>query len=104
VPTRGAPFKGSPNAPILIALLRAPVGYLAFAFSGYWMIELFSDNALDRFLEASMTPVFVIGPGGAIIGFIAGLVLGSRDGFGRGVRFEHDSLVEGRGVSSDPRL
>jgi hypothetical protein len=40
------------------------------------MIELFSDNAFDRSLEANMTSVFVIGPGGAIIGFIAGLVLG----------------------------
>jgi hypothetical protein len=47
----------------MIALLGAPVGYLAFAFAGYWMIELFSDNAFDRSLEASMTAVFVIGSG-----------------------------------------
>ena len=60
----------------LIALLGAPVGYLSFAFAGYWMMELFSDNAFDRSPEASMTSVFVIGPGGAIIGFIAGVVLG----------------------------
>jgi hypothetical protein len=60
----------------LAALLGVPVGYLVFAFAGYWAIVLFSNNAFDRSLEASMTTVFVIGPGGAIIGFIAGLVLG----------------------------
>jgi hypothetical protein len=60
----------------LIAMLVVPVGYLVFAFAGYWAIELFSDNGFDRSLEASMTAVFVIGPGGAIIGFISGLILG----------------------------
>jgi len=60
----------------LVALLGVPVGYLVFAFAGYWAIELCSNNAFDRSLEASMTAVFVIGPGGAIIGFIAGLFLG----------------------------
>ena len=51
----------------LIGLVGVPVGYLVFAFAGYWAIELFSNNAFDRSLEASMTAVFVIGPGGAII-------------------------------------
>jgi hypothetical protein len=60
----------------LVALLGVPVGYLVFAFAGYWAIELFSNNAFDRSLEARMTAVSVIGPGGAISGFIAGLVLG----------------------------
>ena len=60
----------------LVALLGVPVGYLVFAFAGYWAIELFSNNAFDRSLEASMTAVFVIGPGDAIIGFIARLFLG----------------------------
>jgi hypothetical protein len=61
---------------ILIALLGVPVGYLALAFAGYWGIQLFSHNVFDRSLEASMTAVFVIDPVGAIIGFIAGLVVG----------------------------
>jgi hypothetical protein len=60
----------------LIALAGVPVGYLGFAFAGYWEIQVLSDNAFDRSLEASMTAAFVIGPGGAIIGFIAGLILG----------------------------
>jgi hypothetical protein len=62
----------------LVGLLGAPVGYLLFAFGGYWAIELFSANAFDRSLEASMTAAFAIGPVGAIIGFIAGLVAGSK--------------------------
>jgi hypothetical protein len=60
----------------LAALIGAPVGYLVFAFAGYWAIELFSDNAFDRSLEASMTAIFVIGPAGAIFGLITGLILG----------------------------
>jgi hypothetical protein len=57
----------------VIALLGAPVGYLAFAFAGYWMIELFSDNAFDRSLEASMTSVFVIGQSFVVRGSPQGL-------------------------------
>jgi hypothetical protein len=60
----------------LIAMLGVPVGYLVFAFAGYWAIQLFSSNTFDRSLEASMTAAFAIGPGGAIIGFIVGLILG----------------------------
>jgi len=62
----------------LIALLGVRVGYLAFAFAGYWAIQLFSSNAFDRSLEASMTAAFVIGPAGALVGFIAGLVFGGK--------------------------
>ena len=58
------------------ALLGFLVGYPVFAFAGYWAIELFSDNAFDRSLEASMTAIFVIGPAGAIFGLITGLILG----------------------------
>ena len=67
--------KGPQMRRFLVALLGAPVGYIVLASAGYWAIELFSNNAFDRSLEASMTALLVIGPGGAIIGFIAGLVL-----------------------------
>ncbi|HEV2098294.1 MAG TPA: hypothetical protein VGR45_05140 [Stellaceae bacterium] len=60
----------------LIALAGVPVGYLVFAFAGYWAIESFSTNMSDRDLEAAMTSMFAIGPVGAIIGFITGLILG----------------------------
>jgi membrane associated rhomboid family serine protease len=58
------------------ALLGVPIGYLVFAFIGYWAIELFSNNTFDRSVEASMTAFFAIGPAGAIVGLVAGLVLG----------------------------
>jgi hypothetical protein len=54
----------------LASLVGLAVGYLAFALVGYEAIEHFSDNAFDRSLEASMTSAFVIGPAGAIIGFV----------------------------------
>ena len=60
----------------LTALLGVSVGYLVFALAGYAAIQLFSENAFDRSLEASMTAAFVVGPIGAIIGFVAGLVFG----------------------------
>jgi hypothetical protein len=58
------------------ALIGVPIGYLVFACAGYCAIGLFSNNAFDRSLEASMTAVFFIGPAGAIIGLITGLILG----------------------------
>jgi hypothetical protein len=58
------------------ALIGVPIGYLVIACAGYCAIELFSNNAFDRSLEASMTAVFFIGPAGAIIGLITGLILG----------------------------
>jgi hypothetical protein len=58
------------------ALLGIPIGYVGFAFAGYWVIELFSDNRFDRSVEASMTAAFAIGPVGAIIGLVTGVILG----------------------------
>ncbi len=60
----------------LAALLGMVIGYPVAAFGGYWAIELLSDNHFDRSVEASMTALFAIGPAGAVIGLLAGLVLG----------------------------
>ncbi len=60
----------------LAGLLGLVVGYPLFAFAGYWAIALFSSNGFDRSVEASMTAVFAIGPAGAVIGLVAGLILG----------------------------
>jgi hypothetical protein len=60
----------------LVALLGMVIGYPVAAFGGYWAIELLSGNHFDRSVEASMTALFVIGPAGAVIGLLAGLVLG----------------------------
>jgi hypothetical protein len=60
----------------LIALLGFLIGYPIFAFVGYWMIQLFSGNTFDRSVEASMTALFAIGPLGALVGFVAGMIVG----------------------------
>ena len=58
---------------VLLGLL---IGYPVFAVAGYWAIGLFSHNHFDGSVEASMTAAFVFGPAGALIGLIAGVILG----------------------------
>ncbi len=60
----------------LAALLGLLIGSPAFAFAGYGIIALFSHNHFDASVEASMTAAFVFGPAGAVIGLIAGAMLG----------------------------
>jgi len=60
----------------LFAVVGMVIGYPFAAFCGYWAIELFSANHFDRDVEASMTALLAIGPAGAVIGLVAGLVLG----------------------------
>ena len=61
-----------------IGLLCAVGGYAVTAFVGYFLIDWFSSNVHDRSVEAAMTSAFVFGPLGALIGFVAGFVLGGR--------------------------
>jgi hypothetical protein len=61
---------------LLLALLGMLIGYPVFAFAGYFAIGLFSGNHFDGSVEASMTAAFVFGPAGAIIGLVAGAMLG----------------------------
>jgi hypothetical protein len=63
---------------IVMAILGLLIGYPIFAVAGYWLIQLLSGNSFDRSMEASMTAVFAIGPLGAVIGLVAGLILASR--------------------------
>jgi hypothetical protein len=63
---------------LLFALLGLLIGYPLFAFLGYWAISLFSPNHFDVSVEASMTAAFAIGPMGAVIGLIAGIILGGK--------------------------
>jgi hypothetical protein len=58
------------------ALLGMLIGYPLFAFGGYWIIDLFSPNNFDRGVEAVMTAAFAFGPLGAIVGIVAGAILG----------------------------
>ena len=67
----------------LTALLGLLIGYPVFAVLGYFAISLFSGNHFDGSVEASMTAAFVFGPAGAIIGMIAGIVVGKKKGIAR---------------------
>jgi hypothetical protein len=57
-------------------VIGVPIGYGVFAFVGYWAIALLSGNHFDRSVEVSMTALFVIGPAGAMVRLIVGLILG----------------------------
>jgi hypothetical protein len=61
-----------------IGLLGAIGGYPIAAFAGYFLIDWFSSNAHDRSVEAAMTSAFVLGPLGAVIGFVVGFILSGR--------------------------
>jgi hypothetical protein len=62
----------------LAALLGLLIGYPLFAVLGYFAISLLSGNHFDGSVEASMTAAFVCGPAGAIIGLIAGIIVGKK--------------------------
>jgi len=53
-------------------------GYVIAACAGYFLVGAMSSNTHDRSVEAAMTSVFVLGPFGGLIGFIAGFVRGGR--------------------------
>jgi hypothetical protein len=60
----------------LAALLGMLIGYPLFAFAGYGIVDLFSPNNFDRSVEAVMTAAFAFGPLGAVVGIVAGAILG----------------------------
>ena len=59
-------------------LLFAIVGLVAAAVAGYFLIFWSSSNTHDRSVEAAMTGIFVCGPMGTVLGFVAGLIFGGR--------------------------
>ncbi len=62
----------------LAALLGLLIGYPLFAVGGYWVVQFFSTNRLNHSIEASMIAVFAVGPLGAVIGLVVGMVLAGR--------------------------
>lgn len=60
------------------ALLYAIGAYVVGAAAGYVLVQLTSSNVHDRAVEAAMTGAFVVGPLGAIAGFVVGLLRGGR--------------------------
>ncbi len=61
-----------------IALLGAIGGYMIASVAGYFLIDWLSSNTHDRSVEAAMTSAFFLGPLGALVGLIAGIVVGRR--------------------------
>jgi hypothetical protein len=57
-----------------IAFLCGILGYMILAGLSYYLVGKFSSNGHDRSVEASMTSIFVYGPIGFILMFIAGYV------------------------------
>ena len=62
----------------VVAVVASIAGYVVAAVGGYFLFGLLSSNTHDRSVEAAMTAAFVFGPLGAILAFIAGLILGGR--------------------------
>jgi hypothetical protein len=54
-------------------------GYVFGAVAGYSLVS-WSSNTHDRPIEAAMTGAFVAGPLGAVVGGVAGFLLGRRRG------------------------
>ena len=63
---------------LLTALLGLLIGYPLFAVTGYFAISVLSGNHFDGSVEDSMTAAFVYGPLGALIGLVAGAILGKK--------------------------
>ena len=59
----------------LAGVIGLIVGYLMLATCGYWAILMLSSNRFDRSLEAATTAAFVVGPIGAVIGLVLGLLI-----------------------------
>lgn len=57
-----------------IALLTGIIGFGIFAALSYFLIGKFSSTGHDRSVEASMTSIFVYGPAGFVLCFIAGYI------------------------------
>ena len=53
-------------------------GYLIAAIVAYVLVAGLSSNTHDPSVGASMTAAFVGGPLGALVGLVAGIVLGGR--------------------------
>lgn len=51
----------------------ALIGYVTGAVIGYLLVLGLSSNTHDASIEATMTAAFVVGPLGALIGFLAGV-------------------------------
>lgn len=63
---------------LAVGLLWAVPLYVVAAGSGFFAINALSGNTHDREIEAAMTGAFVVGPLGACVGFVIGVVRSRR--------------------------
>lgn len=56
------------------AFTFAMAAYVVGAVIGYFLVMISSGNQHDVGIEATMTAAFVVGPLGAVIGFVLGLL------------------------------
>ena len=63
---------------VAMGALGGLLGYAIGAFGGGWLVSLLSSNTHDRSVEAAMTGAFVLGPLGAVVGFLVGVLRRSR--------------------------
>lgn len=63
---------------LAFSLVGLVAGYAAGALCGYGLAQALSANVHDRAVEAAMAAAFVWGPLGALVGVVAGLLLGRR--------------------------
>jgi hypothetical protein len=66
-----------------VVALYAIGGYLSFAVAGYLLVSVLSSNTHDRSVEAAMTSAFVLGPLGALVAIIVGVIRSGRKAAGR---------------------
>jgi hypothetical protein len=69
---------------VAVVLLYAVGGYLCSAVVGYFLVGLLSSNMHDRSVEAAMTSAFVLGPLGALVAIVVGVIRSGRNAVGRG--------------------
>ncbi|HET8622262.1 MAG TPA: hypothetical protein VFM14_01740 [Gemmatimonadales bacterium] len=55
---------------VVLGIAGGVLGYLVAGFGGGLAISLLSPNTHDRSAEAALTGAFVLGPMGAVVGFL----------------------------------
>jgi hypothetical protein len=59
---------------LAMGLLGGVLGYAIGALGGGFLVSLLSSNTHDKSVEAAMTGAFVLGPLGAVAGFLVGFL------------------------------
>jgi len=63
---------------LAVGVLAALLGYAIGGLGGGFLVSVLSSNPHDRSVEAAMTGAFVLGPLGALVGFVSGFLRSRR--------------------------